>query len=133
MYQSMCRSSPLRSTLNTNVITGLRMCTKVCTEAVHCVPLGTRSLSRVCMCKVCTEAVHGLALIVGHFESMCRSNVGPAGLWWGHPWGLRGPRSPRRVLLVFEPFSPLWRSTANLKHHEQYHPPWSQLKSLRCE
>ena len=34
----MNRSSPLRSTLNTNVITGLDMC-KVCTEAVHCVAL----------------------------------------------------------------------------------------------
>ena len=31
-------SSPLRSTLNTNAITGLDMC-KVCTEAVQCVAL----------------------------------------------------------------------------------------------
>ena len=35
---SMYRSSGLRSTLNTNVITGLDMC-KVCTEAVDCVAL----------------------------------------------------------------------------------------------
>ena len=35
---SMNRSSPLRTTLNTNVITGLDMC-EVCTEAVHCVAL----------------------------------------------------------------------------------------------
>ena len=41
----MYRSSPLRSTLNTNVITGLGMC-KVCTEAVHCVALLTRTLSQ---------------------------------------------------------------------------------------
>ena len=34
--QRYCRSSPLRSTLNTGYITGLDMC-KVCTEAVHCV------------------------------------------------------------------------------------------------
>ena len=33
---SMYRSSPFRSTLNTNVITGLDMC-QVCTEAVHSV------------------------------------------------------------------------------------------------
>ncbi len=42
-------SSPLRSTLNTNVITGLDMC-KVCTEAVHCVALWTRTLSQVWTC-----------------------------------------------------------------------------------
>ena len=39
----------LRSTVNTNVITGLDMC-KVCTEAVHCVPLCTRTLSQVWTC-----------------------------------------------------------------------------------
>ena len=33
-----CAGMPLRSTLNTNVVTGLDMC-KVCTEAVHCVAL----------------------------------------------------------------------------------------------
>ena len=42
-------SSPLRSTLNTNVITGLDMC-KVCTEAVHSVALWTRTLSQVWTC-----------------------------------------------------------------------------------
>ena len=42
-------SSPLRSTLNTNVITGLDMC-KVCTEAVHCVALWTQTLSQVWTC-----------------------------------------------------------------------------------
>ena len=36
----MYRSSPLHSTLNTNVITGLDMC-KVCTEADNSVALGT--------------------------------------------------------------------------------------------
>ena len=54
-----------RSTWNTNVITALGMC-KVCTEAVHSVALGTRTLSQlwacVKMCKVCTEAVHSVAL-----------------------------------------------------------------------
>ena len=45
----MYRSSPVRSTLNTNVITGLRMC-QVCTEAVHCVSLWTRTLSQVGAC-----------------------------------------------------------------------------------
>ncbi len=34
--KNMYRSSPLRRTLNTNVITALGMC-KACTEAVHCV------------------------------------------------------------------------------------------------
>ena len=37
----MYRSSPFRSTLNTNAITGLNMC-KVCTEAVHSLALETR-------------------------------------------------------------------------------------------
>ena len=45
----MYRSSPLRSTFNTNVITGLSMC-KVCTEAVHCEALWTRTLSQVWAC-----------------------------------------------------------------------------------
>ena len=48
MY-SMYRSSPLRSTLNTDVITGLGMC-KICTEAVHCVAVLTRKLSQVWEC-----------------------------------------------------------------------------------
>ena len=39
----------LRSTLNTNVITGLGIC-KVCTEAVHCVALLTRTLSQAWAC-----------------------------------------------------------------------------------
>ena len=80
----MYRSSPFRSTMNTNVITALRM-RKVCTEAVHSVALWTRTLSQLwaCvryvpkqsirstmntnvitalgMCKVCTEAVHSVA------------------------------------------------------------------------
>ena len=51
-------SIPLRSTLNTNVITCLDM-RKVCTEAVHCVALWTRMLAQILdMCTVCTEAVH---------------------------------------------------------------------------
>ena len=45
----MYRSSPLRSTLKTNDITGLRMC-EVCTKAVHCVALWTRTLSQVWAC-----------------------------------------------------------------------------------
>ena len=45
----MCRSSPFRSTWNTNVITGLDMC-EVCTEAVHSVALGTRTSSQVWTC-----------------------------------------------------------------------------------
>ena len=45
----MYRSSPFRSTLNTNVITGLDMC-KVCTEAVHSVALWTRTSSQVWTC-----------------------------------------------------------------------------------
>ena len=45
-------SSPLRSILNTNVITCLDM-RKVCTEAVHCVALWTRMLSQILdMCTV---------------------------------------------------------------------------------
>ena len=39
-------SRPLRSTLNTNEITGLDMC-QVCTEAVHCVALWTGTISQV--------------------------------------------------------------------------------------
>ncbi len=46
---SMYRSSPFRSTLNTKFITGLDMC-QVCTEAVHCVALWTRTLSQVWTC-----------------------------------------------------------------------------------
>ena len=49
---SMYRNSPFRSTLNTDVITGLDMCA-VCTEAVHCVALWTRTsrtLSQVWTC-----------------------------------------------------------------------------------
>ena len=38
-----------RSTWNTNVITALGMC-KVCTEAVHSVALGTRTLSQLWAC-----------------------------------------------------------------------------------
>ena len=45
----MYRSSPFRSTWNTNVITGLDMC-EVCTEAVHSVALGTRTSSQVWTC-----------------------------------------------------------------------------------
>ena len=45
----MYRSSPLRSTLNTNLTTGLGMC-KVYTEAVHCVAFWTRTLSQVWAC-----------------------------------------------------------------------------------
>ena len=45
----MYRCSPLRSTLNTNVITGLDM-RKVCAEAVHCVALWTRTLPQVWTC-----------------------------------------------------------------------------------
>ena len=47
--QSMHRSSPFRSTLNTGYITGLDMC-KVCTEAVHSVALWTRVTSQVWTC-----------------------------------------------------------------------------------
>ena len=47
--QRHCRSSPLRSTLNTGYITGLDMC-KVCTEAVHCVALWTRVTLQVWTC-----------------------------------------------------------------------------------
>ena len=43
---SMYRSSPFRSTLNTNVITGLDM-GEICTEAVRSVALWTPTLSRV--------------------------------------------------------------------------------------
>ena len=46
---SMYRSSPLRSTLNTNYITSLDMC-EVCTEAVRCVALWTRITSRLWTC-----------------------------------------------------------------------------------
>ena len=42
----MYRSGRLCSTLNTNVVTGLGMC-EVCTEAVDCVALWTRTLSQV--------------------------------------------------------------------------------------
>ena len=45
----MYRSSRLRSTLNTNVITGLDMF-QVCTEAVDCVALWTRTSSQVWTC-----------------------------------------------------------------------------------
>ena len=48
-HRFMYWSSALRSTLNTNVITGLGMC-KVCTEAVHLVALWTRTLSQVWAC-----------------------------------------------------------------------------------
>ena len=47
--QSMHRSIPLRSTLNTGYITGLDMC-KLCTEAVCCVALWTRVTSQVWTC-----------------------------------------------------------------------------------
>ena len=43
---SMYRSSPFRSILNTNVMTGLDMC-QVCTEAFHSAALRTRTLSQV--------------------------------------------------------------------------------------
>ena len=46
---SMYRSSRLRSTLNTNVITGLDMF-QVCTEAVDCLALETRMSSQVWTC-----------------------------------------------------------------------------------
>ena len=46
---SWYRNSPLRSTWNTNIITGLGMC-QLCTEAVHCVALGTRTLSQLFAC-----------------------------------------------------------------------------------
>ena len=47
----VCRSSPsLRSTWNTNFITGLRMCSRVCTEAVRCAALERRKWSWVCAC-----------------------------------------------------------------------------------
>ena len=52
-------SSPLRSTLNTNVLTGLGMC-KVYTEAVSSPlrsTLNTNVLTGLGMCKVCTGAV----------------------------------------------------------------------------
>ena len=39
----------LRSTLNKEALTGLDMC-KVCTEAVHCIALWTRTLSQVWTC-----------------------------------------------------------------------------------
>ena len=64
------RSSPFRSTLNTKVITALGIC-KVCTEAVHSVALGTRTLSQLWahvsyvpkQCKLlCTEAELSVAL-----------------------------------------------------------------------
>ena len=45
----MFRSGPLRSTLNMSYITGLGM-SRVCTEAVHCVALGTRVTSHVWAC-----------------------------------------------------------------------------------
>ena len=45
----MYRSSPFRSTMNTNVITALGM-RKVCTEAVHSVALWTRTLSQLWAC-----------------------------------------------------------------------------------
>ena len=86
MCQYVYRSSPFRSTLNTNVITGLDMC-QVCTEAVHSVALfeheryhrfghvssmyrsspfrstlNTNVITGLDMCQVCTEAVHSVAL-----------------------------------------------------------------------
>ena len=45
----MYRSSRLCSTVNTNVITGWDMF-QVCTEAVDCVALWTRTSSQVCTC-----------------------------------------------------------------------------------
>ena len=81
----MYRSRTFCSTLNTKVFTPLGMC-KVFTDAVHCVALWTRTLSKLwacvryvlkqnfCstlntkvitafgMCKVCTEAAHSIAL-----------------------------------------------------------------------
>ena len=56
----MCRSKPFRSTLNTNVITGLDMC-QICTEA-FCSTLNTNVTTGLDMCQVCTEAVHSVAL-----------------------------------------------------------------------
>ena len=67
----MYRSSPLRSTWNTGYITGLDM-GKVCTEAVHCVALGTRVTLQVWTCvKVCTEAVHSAAGYITGLD-MCK-------------------------------------------------------------
>ena len=58
----MYRSSPFRSTMNTNVITALGM-RKVCTEAVHSdSTMNTNVITALGMRKVCTEAVHSVAL-----------------------------------------------------------------------
>ena len=60
--QSMYRSSPFRSILNTGYITGLDMCA-LCTEAVHSVALWTRVyITGLDMCALCTEADHSVAL-----------------------------------------------------------------------
>ena len=72
------RSSPFRSTLNTKVITALGIC-KVCTEAVHSVALGTRTLSQLWahvsyvpkQCKIlCTEAELSAALWPRRFSHL---------------------------------------------------------------
>ena len=60
----MYRSSRLRSSLNTGYITGLGMC-EVCTEAVHCAALWTRTyITGLGMCEVCTEAVGCVVLCI---------------------------------------------------------------------
>ena len=72
------RSSPFRSILNTKVITALGIC-KVCTEAVHSVALGTRTLSQLWahvsyvpkQCKLlCTEAELSVALSPRRFSHL---------------------------------------------------------------
>ena len=66
----MYRSTPLRSTLNTNYITALDMC-EVCAEAVRCVAQCTTYITALDMCEVCTEAVHCVALWTRITSRLC--------------------------------------------------------------
>ena len=76
----MYGSSPFRSTLNMGYSTTLDMC-EVCTEAVHCVALGTRVTLQLetCVKYVPKQSIpqhfeHGLHHNFGHVWSMYRSS-----------------------------------------------------------
>ena len=58
--KSMHRSSPVRSTLNMNVLTALGMC--MYRSSPSCSTLNMNVITALGMRKVCTEAVHSVAL-----------------------------------------------------------------------
>ena len=79
----MYRSSPLRSTLITNVITGLDMCSMYRSCPFRST-LNTNVITGLDMCEVCTQAVHSLSETVFTISTTLTRFYGTTGIFRLH-------------------------------------------------